>query len=62
MSRQQREHLAGLEKNRADIIVSGLLPVLNLVHVLNSPRVIFSESGVREGFIFELIQKEFGHS
>ncbi|MBS9336548.1 exopolyphosphatase [Fructobacillus papyrifericola] len=62
MDRQEREHLAGLEKNRADIIISGLLPVLNLVRALQSPRVIFSESGVREGLIFELIQEEFKRS
>ncbi|MBS9335235.1 exopolyphosphatase [Fructobacillus sp. M1-13] len=59
MDRQEREHFAGLEKSRADIIISGLLPVLNLVRQLHSPKVIFSESGVREGLIFELIQKEF---
>ncbi|MBS9338623.1 exopolyphosphatase [Fructobacillus sp. M2-14] len=58
MTREEREHLAGLEKNRADIIISGLLPVLNLTRVLRSPSVIFSESGVREGLIFELIAKE----
>ncbi|KRN52101.1 exopolyphosphatase [Fructobacillus fructosus KCTC 3544] len=62
MSRAQREHLAGLEKNRADIIVSGLLLVLNLVRALQAPRVIFSESGVREGLIYELMKEEFGHS
>ncbi|MFC4761177.1 Ppx/GppA phosphatase family protein [Fructobacillus durionis] len=62
MNRKEREHLAGLEKNRADIIISGLLPVLNLIRVLHSPKVVFSESGVREGLIFELIQKEFSHS
>ncbi|MCK8617423.1 exopolyphosphatase [Fructobacillus sp. M158] len=59
MDRKEREHLAGLEKSRADIIVSGLLPVLNLVRAIQAPKVIFSESGVREGLIFELIQKEF---
>ncbi|MCO0832046.1 exopolyphosphatase [Fructobacillus sp. W13] len=58
MTREEREHLAGLEKNRAGIIISGLLPVLNLTRVLQSSSVIFSESGVREGLIFELIQKE----
>ncbi|WP_059378319.1 Ppx/GppA phosphatase family protein [Fructobacillus pseudoficulneus] len=51
MDRASREHLAGLEKSRADIIISGLLPVLNLTKVLQAPQVIFSESGVREGLI-----------
>ncbi|MDF7637230.1 exopolyphosphatase [Leuconostocaceae bacterium ESL0958] len=54
-SRAEREQLAGLEKNRADIIISGLLPVLNLIRFIDAPRVIFSESGVREGLISELL-------
>ncbi|CAK1232737.1 exopolyphosphatase [Fructobacillus evanidus] len=58
MSRTEREHLAGLEKNRADIIISGLLPVLNLISVLNAPQVIFSESGVREGLIESLFEEK----
>ncbi|CAK8054520.1 Ppx/GppA phosphatase family protein [Eupransor demetentiae] len=51
--RAGREKIAGLEKSRADIIVSGLLPLLNLMKILNAPSVIFSESGVREGIIAE---------
>ena len=56
MTRSQREHIAGLEVARADIIVSGLLPLLNLMYTINAPRVIFSESGVREGLIAETIK------
>ncbi|GAO99251.1 Ppx/GppA phosphatase family protein [Fructobacillus ficulneus] len=58
MSRSDREHLAGLEKSRADIIVSGLLPVLNLIKVFTAPQVIFSESGVREGLIESFFETE----
>lgn len=57
MSRAEREHMAGLEVSRADIIVSGLLPLLNLMTIIQAPRVIFSESGVREGLIAEMIQE-----
>jgi len=56
MSRSEREHMAGLEVSRADIIVSGLLPLLNLMTVIHSPNVIFSESGVREGLIAEMMK------
>ena len=56
MTRSEREHIAGLEVSRADIIISGLLPLLNLMHTINAPRVIFSESGVREGLIVETIK------
>lgn len=56
MSRSEREHMAGLEVSRADIIVSGLLPLLNLMTVIQAPRVIFSESGVREGLIAEMMK------
>ena len=56
MSRPERERMAGLEVSRADIIVSGLLPLLNLMTVIQSPRVIFSESGVREGLIAEMMK------
>lgn len=58
MSRTEREHMAGLEVSRADIIVSGLLPLLNLMTMMHSPRVIFSESGVREGLIAEMIKND----
>lgn len=56
MSRPERERMAGLEVSRADIIVSGLLPLLKLMTVIQSPRVIFSESGVREGLIAEMMK------
>ncbi|MBU7454951.1 Ppx/GppA phosphatase family protein [Leuconostoc fallax] len=55
LSRYERENIVGLEKSRADIIVSGLLPLVNLMRTLQSPKVIFSESGVREGIIAELL-------
>lgn len=56
MTREQREKIAGLEIARADIIISGLLPLLTLMRRINAPKVIFSESGVREGLIAETIK------
>lgn len=56
MTRSERENIAGLEVSRADIIISGLLPLLNLMAHIHAPKVIFSESGVREGLIAETIK------
>ncbi|CAH1852212.1 Ppx/GppA family phosphatase [Convivina praedatoris] len=56
-NRVGREKIAGLEKSRADIIISGLLPLLNLMKAIDAPQVIFSESGVREGIIAERVCK-----
>lgn len=58
MTRKEREKIAGLETSRADIIVSGLLPLLNLMRKISSPKVIFSESGVREGLIAETLAQQ----
>ncbi len=52
----QRKKLPGLETDRADIIVGGLLPLICLLQRNSDGRVIFSESGVREGIITEYIQ------
>lgn len=58
MTRLERENLAGLEISRADIIISGLLPLLNLMNFIHAPKVVFSESGVREGLIAEMMIKD----
>ncbi len=46
--------------DRADIIVGGLLPLIVLMDKIDAKKVLFSESGVREGIITEYIQKEYG--
>ena len=53
-----RKKMAGLETNRADIIVGGMLPLVMLLQMIDADRVIFSESGVREGIISEYINEE----
>ncbi|ETY75411.1 exopolyphosphatase [Lactiplantibacillus fabifermentans T30PCM01] len=55
-SRQGRQDISGMEYDRADIIVGGMLPLVTLLQMLDSDRVIFSESGVREGIISEHLQ------
>ncbi|MGQ4573181.1 Ppx/GppA phosphatase family protein [Leuconostoc pseudomesenteroides] len=57
MARADREQVAGLETTRADIIISGLLPLVNLMRLIEAPKVIFSESGVREGLIAETLSQ-----
>lgn len=52
-----RKKMAGLETSRADIIVGGMLPLVMLLQMIDADRVIFSESGVREGIISEYINK-----
>ncbi|QEA31905.1 Ppx/GppA phosphatase family protein [Secundilactobacillus malefermentans] len=52
-----RKQISGLETGRADIIVGGVLPLVLLLQLLDSDRVVFSESGVREGIISEFIKK-----
>lgn len=53
----QRKRMQGLEADRADIIVGGMLPLICLLQRNSDGRVIFSESGVREGIISEYIEK-----
>ncbi|EJO08519.1 polyphosphate kinase 1 [Oenococcus oeni] len=58
---KERGDLPGLAKNRADIIVGGMLPIIKLFQYIDSDQVIFSQSGLREGILFEEIQKVTGH-
>ena len=53
---KQRSNIEGLEKERADIIIGGLLPLVEIIKMVNSKYVIFSESGVREGIINEYLK------
>lgn len=50
---QERRELLGKEANRADIIISGLVPLIELIQHTDAQEVVFSSSGVREGFLQE---------
>lgn len=50
----ERRQLLGAEGERADIILGGLTPVVQLIERLCPAKVLFSESGVREGLLAEL--------
>lgn len=57
----QRKRMPGLEPERADIIVGGMLPLVSLLQRNSDGRVIFSESGVREGIITEYVNQRKKH-
>ena len=54
----ERQQLAAAEPQRADIMVSGLLPLVTLLKLTGAPTVIFSESGVRDGLLQEQLGKK----
>ncbi|KRL62277.1 exopolyphosphatase [Lentilactobacillus diolivorans DSM 14421] len=56
---KRRQQIQGLEVDRADIIVGGLLPLIVLMDKVEAKKVIFSESGVREGVITEYVDRHY---
>jgi exopolyphosphatase/guanosine-5'-triphosphate,3'-diphosphate pyrophosphatase len=57
---EDRKKMPGLSKERGDIIVGGLTPLMLLLRYLDSDRVTFSQAGIREGILFEFIQQTTG--
>jgi exopolyphosphatase/guanosine-5'-triphosphate,3'-diphosphate pyrophosphatase len=55
---EERIDIRGLSKDRADVIVGGLLPIINLLTRIDSSQIIFSQSGVREGVLFSVIEEQ----
>ncbi|MDR3190790.1 MAG: exopolyphosphatase [Lactobacillaceae bacterium] len=55
-----RKKIPGLAKDRADIIVGGMLPLVNAMQYIDATQVIFSQAGLREGIVFEYIQQKTG--
>ncbi|MBQ9757483.1 MAG: Ppx/GppA family phosphatase [Clostridia bacterium] len=51
----QRSTFAGIGKERCDIILAGLLPLMELKSLTNSPRLIVSDVGVREGLLLDFL-------
>lgn len=51
--RTGRAAIRGINKERADVIVGGLLPLLALMRQLAIDEVKFSNSGLREGLLFK---------
>ncbi len=49
----ERKQLRGISKERSDIIIGGLLPLITIMKLLDSPKLIVSEHGLREGVLLE---------
>ncbi len=58
---KERVSIPGLVKHRADIIIGGLLPIIQLLQYINAEQVIFSQAGLRQGLLFEKIEKATGN-
>ncbi|HEY4399411.1 MAG TPA: Ppx/GppA family phosphatase [Lactobacillaceae bacterium] len=60
-NKDDRIAVRGLAKERGDIIIGGLLPLMTLLEKIDSAQVIFSQSGIREGVLFSAIEAETKH-
>ena len=56
-SLSERKLMPGIGTERADIILGGLLPLMELKKVLTAPKLIVADVGVREGILFDYIKK-----
>lgn len=52
-----RKKVPGLSKDRADIIIGGLIPVTLLMRLLDSQQITFSNAGLRDGILFNRINE-----
>jgi exopolyphosphatase/guanosine-5'-triphosphate,3'-diphosphate pyrophosphatase len=50
-----RMQIPGLAKNRADVIIGGLIPINLLLRNLQIGEVIFSNHGLRDGLLYEFL-------
>lgn len=55
----RRKEIPGLEADRADIIVGGMLPLITVMGLTDVKKMYFSESGVREGIITEYLNNHY---
>lgn len=54
---EERKKIPGVAKERADIIVGGLSPLVLLLRHLDSDRLIFSQQGLRDGILYERLDE-----
>ena len=57
MNKDERMKIPGLAKNRADVIIGGLLPISLVLRNLQISEVIFSNCGLRDGILFEYLRQ-----
>ena len=65
IARGEIETIKGIEtisKNRRQLLPYGAAVLLEIIHVMKPAKIIFSGSGVREGFLFSLLSKSVRNS
>ncbi len=55
---EERCMMPGVGQERGDIILGGLIPFMELKKLINSPMLIVADVGIREGILFEMLEKE----
>ena len=55
LDKEQRMQISGLAKNRADVIVGGLIPLSLVLRNLQIGEVVFSNHGLRDGLLYEYL-------
>lgn len=55
MNKAQRMQVPGLSRNRADVIVGGLIPISLVLRNLQIGEVIFSNHGLRDGILYDYL-------
>ncbi len=58
-SMEERKHIKGVGKERADIIVGGMLTIVSIINKITASSLIISDSGVRDGILFEKMVENF---
>lgn len=59
---EERRKVPGLAKERGDIIVGGLMPLMALLRYVDANKITFSQAGIREGILFEKINQITGET
>ena len=57
MNKEERMQVPGLAKNRADVIIGGLIPISLVLRNLQIGEVIFSNHGLRDGIWYDYLKK-----
>lgn len=50
-----RKEIPGLARERADIIIGGLTPVITMLRYIDCDRLMFSQNGLREGALYQYL-------
>lgn len=53
---KERESMAGIGKERSDIILGGLIPFMRLKARINAPKLIVADVSLREGILYEILE------